>query len=66
MRTSRTRTISTVCRRNQHVAFGPGDAGYVQQVKAYDDAFAAFFTKLADGLTRAIRCLCLQLMKAIT
>jgi hypothetical protein len=36
---------------NQHVAFGPGDAGYVQQLKAYDDAFAAFFTRLAaDGI----------------
>ena len=31
---------------NQHVAFGPGDAGYVQQLKAYDDAFAAFFERL--------------------
>jgi hypothetical protein len=31
---------------NQHVAFGPGDAGYVAQLKAYDDAFAAFFARL--------------------
>ena len=31
---------------NQHVAFGPGDAGYVEQLKAYDDAFAAFFQRL--------------------
>jgi hypothetical protein len=31
---------------NQHVAFGPGDAGYVQQLKAYDDAFGAFFARL--------------------
>jgi len=39
---------------NQHVAFGPGDAGYVQQLKAYDDAFAAFFTKLvAAGINRS-------------
>ncbi len=28
------------------MAFGPGDAGYVQQLKAYDDAFAAFFERL--------------------
>jgi arylsulfatase A-like enzyme len=38
---------------NQHVAFGPGDAGYVEQLKAYDDAFAAFFDRLArDGITQ--------------
>lgn len=38
---------------NTHVAFGPGDAGYVQQLKAYDDAFAAFFARLAaDGITK--------------
>jgi hypothetical protein len=38
---------------NQHVAFGPGDAGYVQQLKAYDDAFAAFFQRLkAAGIDR--------------
>jgi hypothetical protein len=37
---------------NTHVAFGPGDAGYVTQLKAYDDAFAAFFDRLAaDGIT---------------
>jgi len=37
---------------NQHVAFGPGDAGYVQQLKAYDDAFAAFFQRLKQsGIT---------------
>jgi len=36
---------------NQHVAFGPGDAGYVQQLKAYEDAFAAFFRRLkASGI----------------
>src|SRR5207248_6389652 len=28
-------------------ANGPGEAGYVAQLKAYDDAFAAFFTNLA-------------------
>ncbi|HVO96144.1 MAG TPA: hypothetical protein VMT22_25030, partial [Terriglobales bacterium] len=38
---------------NQHVAFGPGDAGYVQQLKAYDDAFAAFFQRLKqNGITK--------------
>jgi len=37
---------------DQHVAFGPGSAGYVAQLKAYDDAFAAFFERLAhDGIT---------------
>lgn len=39
---------------NAHTAFGPGDAGYVAQLKACDDAFAAFFTKLAAlGITKA-------------
>lgn len=28
------------------VAFGPGQAGYVAQLKAYDDAFAWFFARL--------------------
>jgi hypothetical protein len=28
-------------------AFGPGDAGYVAQLKAYDQAFDAFFQRLA-------------------
>jgi len=38
---------------NQHVAFGPGDAGYVAQLKSYDDAFDAFFKRLARaGLTK--------------
>ena len=38
---------------SKHVAFGPGDAGYVAQLKAYDDAFAAFFDRLAaDGITK--------------
>jgi hypothetical protein len=32
---------------NDHVAFGPGDAGYVQQLRAYDEAFKQFFTRLA-------------------
>ena len=39
---------------NQHVAFGPGSDGYVQQLKAYDDAFAAFFARLtASGIDRS-------------
>jgi hypothetical protein len=34
-------------------AFGPGEAGYRAQLKAYDDAFAAFFRRLQrDGLNR--------------
>jgi hypothetical protein len=33
-------------------AFGPGQAGYVAALKAYDDAFNKFFTRLAvDGIT---------------
>src|SRR6202022_759449 len=32
-------------------AFGPGEAGYVQQLAAYDTAFDKFFTRLAnDGI----------------
>ncbi len=32
-------------------AFGPGEAGYVAQLKAYDDAFDKFFTRLGnDGI----------------
>jgi len=35
-------------------AFGPGEAGYVRQLKAYDDAFAKFFERLAaDGINRS-------------
>ncbi len=34
------------------VAFGPGQAGYVAQLKAYDEAWGKFFTRLAnDGIT---------------
>ncbi len=34
-------------------AFGPGEAGYVAQLAAYDQAFDAFFTRLAaDGITK--------------
>jgi hypothetical protein len=32
-------------------AYGPGEAGYVAQLKAYDDAFDKFFTRLGnDGI----------------
>ena len=38
---------------NQHVAFGPGDAGYVAQLRAYEEAFAAFFARLrAAGIDK--------------
>ena len=34
-------------------AFGPGEAEYVAQLKAYDQAFGAFFARLAaDGITK--------------
>ena len=33
--------------------FGPGEAGYVAQLKAYDTAFGKFFARLtADGITK--------------
>jgi len=33
-------------------AFGPGEAGYVAQLKSYDSAFATFFARLQnDGIT---------------
>ncbi|AUG80079.1 hypothetical protein CFP65_5373 [Kitasatospora sp. MMS16-BH015] len=33
-------------------AWGPGEAGYVQQLKSYDDAFGTFFQRLRrDGIT---------------
>src|SRR5207248_10154948 len=35
-------------------AYGPGQAGYVAALKAYDDAFAKFFTRLAnDGINQS-------------
>ena len=38
---------------NAHNAFGPGSAEYVAQLKAYDDAFGAFFSRLAsDGINK--------------
>jgi hypothetical protein len=37
---------------NIHFAYGPGEAGYVQQLQDYDRAFDIFFTRLAaDGIT---------------
>jgi hypothetical protein len=33
---------------NPGVPYGPGEAGYVAQLKAYDDAFGKFFNRLAD------------------
>ncbi len=30
-----------------HIAYGPGEAGYVAQLQAYDQAFATFFDRLA-------------------
>ncbi len=39
---------------NTHNAYGPGDAGYVAQLQAYDQAFAAFFDRLAaDGINKS-------------
>jgi hypothetical protein len=38
----------------QHIAYGPGQPGYVAQLQAYDQAFAKFFDRLtADGITKA-------------
>jgi hypothetical protein len=37
----------------KHIAYGPGEPGYVAQLKAYDQAFAKFFDRLAaDGITK--------------
>jgi acid phosphatase len=39
---------------NIHVAYGPGEAGYVQQLKDYDKAFGDFFTRLKnDGINKS-------------
>src|SRR6266540_1330165 len=36
-----------------HRSYGPGEAGYVQQLRDYDRAFAAFFARLErDGITK--------------
>jgi hypothetical protein len=40
--------------RVNDVAFGPGQAGYVAQLKSYDEAFAKFFARLkADGIDQS-------------
>jgi hypothetical protein len=40
--------------RANGLAFGPGEAGYVAQLKSYDDAFAKFFARLAaDGIDQS-------------
>ena len=37
-----------------HTALGPGEQAYEQQLKAYDSAFGAFFTRLAnDGINQS-------------
>jgi hypothetical protein len=40
--------------RIDHFAYGPGEPGYVAQLKGYDDAFAKFFARLAaDGINKS-------------
>ena len=51
--TSPTPTTSTASPATIHHAYGPGEAGYVQQLKDYDTAFGKFFTRLQnDGITK--------------
>ena len=39
---------------NQHFAYGPGEAGYIQQLHDYDVAFQQFFDRLAaDGINKS-------------
>ena len=39
---------------NIHYAYGPGEAGYVQQLHDYDTAFGKFFDRLAaDGINKS-------------
>ncbi len=39
---------------NIHFAYGPGEAGYVQQLHDYDTAFGKFFDRLAaDGINKS-------------
>jgi hypothetical protein len=39
---------------NTHFAYGPGEAGYVQQLKDYDAAFQTFFANLAaNGIDKS-------------
>jgi hypothetical protein len=42
-----------------NVAFGPGQLGYVQQLKAYDKAFGQFFGRRRMESIRAIHYSCL-------
>jgi hypothetical protein len=38
----------------QHIAYGPGQQEYVDQLKAYDEAFDTFFKRLtADGINKS-------------
>jgi hypothetical protein len=38
---------------NIHFAYGPGEAGYIQQLQDYDQAFQKFFDRLAaDGINK--------------
>ena len=49
---SQTRTTITFSRASRST-FGPGEAGYVQQLTAYNAAFGKFFDRLAqDGITK--------------
>ena len=51
--TSRTHTTITGYTGELHIAYGPGEPGYVAQLKAYDQAFEKFFDRLAaDGITK--------------
>lgn len=37
-----------------HIAYGPGEPGYVAQLKSYDTAFGKFFSRLAaDGINKS-------------
>ena len=39
---------------NKHIAYGPGEAGYTQQLHDYDQAFQTFFDRLAaDGINKS-------------
>ena len=52
--TSRTPTTRTARPANIHFAYGPGEAGYVQQLHDYDTAFQQFFDRLAaDGINKS-------------
>jgi hypothetical protein len=47
------RNPTTVTAQINTNAYGPGEAGYVQALRAYDSAFGKFFARLAaDGITR--------------